>query len=72
MEPNQVPFFCSGMTRANGFPRLRIRTVSPFESHFEIRLKSFRNSRTVAVFIVIHMYHKHTGESIQPFCGEAH
>src|SRR5437879_3598755 len=50
--------FGSGMTRAKGLPRLRTCTTSPAANHLEIRLNSFRRSRTVAVFIVIHMYHK--------------
>src|SRR5207244_8813839 len=48
----------SGTTRANGFPRFRTCTTSPLSSHLEIRLNWFRRSRTVAVFIVIPMYHE--------------
>ena len=41
-----------------GLPRLRISIVSPRSSHLESRANSFRKSRMVAVFMVIHLYHE--------------
>src|SRR5881409_3667165 len=47
----------SGTTRANGLPRLSTCTISPASNHLDIRPNWLRRSRTVAVFMVIHMYH---------------
>src|ERR1039457_2937976 len=47
-----------GTRSATCLPRLMISMVSPLSSHFESRAKSFRKSRTVAVFMVIHLYHE--------------
>src|ERR1035441_8521458 len=47
-----------GTRSATCLPRLMISMVSPLSSHLESRAKSFRKSRTVAVFMVIHLYHE--------------
>src|SRR5262249_9960244 len=56
--PTNVLGFGSGTMRATRLPRLSTCTVSPASNHLEMRLNSLRRSRTVAVFIVRHMYHK--------------
>ena len=58
MQPRRLLDFGSGTTRAKGFPRFMIWTDSPFSNHLETRPKSFLNSRTVAVFMVIHLSHE--------------
>src|SRR5665213_4535447 len=47
-----------GTRSATALPRLKISMVSPLSSHLERRAKSFRKSRTLAVFMVIHLYHE--------------